>query len=701
MQGFNDMAMFKILRQDSSFWFRAQKILWKFFATLSVLVLLATSQAAAFTPEDFSCANQGGTGGTCFYNPDTCTTTSSTSTAADGGSTYILGDSITAKAADAYTKLFSAVSIDGSSSRTLSSPGIDGNKLSGMDAIKQDSSQISSASTIVIALGTNGGDTKSSIDSAIQALKAINSTAPIYWVDTFVLDRPTYNQSVIAKANKAIYDEASSQNYNVISWAKTVDPDINPQYPTGNEKDTNSYIDNSDGLGVHPTASGATALANLVSTTVGNGSAASATPAAGGTPPSTLVMQKVDLSGFHPDPQAIDYFKKTSLPLLKKYIPLYVQAAQAEGAPQNWELLAAIHGPELAYGNYFQSNGAGSFPAGGPSGPFQETMHELTPYLSDPAYGPVLKTLVTPAGVTIPHSHVSDAQFVILGRLAFKHWFSDALGSDYSKLKSGPIPFNPAVDSSNPLYKIESTWNGVSSTGLAEGFNGYNTGAQAYSTSISVWPGIATTYYLLKQREASGGMSTINVPGAAASNCGSSATSATGTNCESAVGDAKILCEAKQYSGIWYVWGGGHESYSTFQAACPDPLNPPNNQPTGGPGAARGDPGGNTGNPSPCAVDCSGLVSVAADQAFGINVQWDVGSLEADATNWKQIDISTVQAGDVVVRDASHVEIVDNYDSSGGKLHTFGAFAANVKTGTDTSSLSDWTGAYHYVGKGT
>jgi beta-N-acetylhexosaminidase len=249
---------------------------------VSVLTLLFTQQVAAFTQNDFDCVGNN----TCFYDPSAQCSATGSSAAADptttGGSVYILGDSITVRAEGDGTyqqalqqKGFSSVSIDGSSSRSLSAAGTDGNMLNGMDAIAKDKDDISSASAIVVALGTNGlGPTSSndsqSINAAIQALKADNSTAPIYWVDTFVLDRPSYNQSVITPANKAIYGEASSQNYQVVSWAKTVDPSIDPQNPSGNESDPNNYIDNSDGLGVHPTQSGATALANLVANAIGS-----------------------------------------------------------------------------------------------------------------------------------------------------------------------------------------------------------------------------------------------------------------------------------------------------------------------------------------------------------------------------------------------------------------------------------------------
>jgi hypothetical protein len=211
------------------------------------------------------------------------------------GNVYILGDSITVRSQDQYQQVFQskgyAASIDGSSSRTINEPGKDGNKLSGIDAIAQDKDKIKQASDIVVALGTNGGAGKDNIDKVISALTAINSSAKIYWVDTISVGRAdNYNKTVIGPANKNINAEATSQKYSVISWFKAVDPNGDSESPTQNEKDPNNYIDGSDGLGVHPTDRGSTALANLVADSVAgkstsqNAQAVSCCPGTGGGP---------------------------------------------------------------------------------------------------------------------------------------------------------------------------------------------------------------------------------------------------------------------------------------------------------------------------------------------------------------------------------------------------------------------------------
>ena len=126
-------------------------------------------------------------GGTPFYDSDTnpstgtCTSTSNPSSSPTGNSAltsgsdiYILGDSITELSESTYVSDFQQKGItayvDPSSSRSLNVAGTDGNQLSGMQAIAADQSQIQKAQAIVIALGTNDGDTDSSVDQALPPL---------------------------------------------------------------------------------------------------------------------------------------------------------------------------------------------------------------------------------------------------------------------------------------------------------------------------------------------------------------------------------------------------------------------------------------------------------------------------------------------------------------------------------------------------
>ena len=221
---------------------------------------------------------------TQFYDPviQPCSSengNSKVSSLTRGSSVYILGDSITERSASTYQSSFKKLgitaNIDAQAGRSLNGPGIDGTHTTGMQAIAQDTTEISSASAIIIGLGTNGGDTTNSIYAAIKAIKKDNTSAPIYWIDTIVINRPDYIQ-IIDQANQAIFGQANIQNYKVINWFKTVDPNGDPLQLTGKETDTNGYIDPNPntGLGVHPSIpKGVNALVNLVlSSVTGSGS---------------------------------------------------------------------------------------------------------------------------------------------------------------------------------------------------------------------------------------------------------------------------------------------------------------------------------------------------------------------------------------------------------------------------------------------
>jgi|GEM_PF-1495707 len=76
-----------------------KNLLLKLFVPICLVVLLVSEQAAAFTPNDFDCAQQGGAGGTCFYEP--CSSpgsgTTTTAPASTGTSTPIATSSSTPK----------------------------------------------------------------------------------------------------------------------------------------------------------------------------------------------------------------------------------------------------------------------------------------------------------------------------------------------------------------------------------------------------------------------------------------------------------------------------------------------------------------------------------------------------------------------------------------------------------------------------
>lgn len=162
-------------------------------------------------------------------------------------------------------------------------------------------------------------------------------------------------------------------------------------------------------------------------------------------------------------------------------------------------------------------------------------------------------------------------------------------------------------------------------------------------------------------------------------------------NCTAPSASAKILCEAQKYKGIWYQLDGGHQGYDAYKRGCPDPTHPANNQ-------ASGSGGPNNGNPSPCAVDCSSLVSLAVDDAFGQKFNWVVADIVGDRAHWQKIDLSKAQPGDVVTVDTEHVEIFVSL--SGKTIHTFGAHHTGTQTGQTQASSDYYNGVYHYIGPG-
>jgi hypothetical protein len=249
--------------------------------------------------------------------------------------------------------------------------------------------------------------------------------------------------------------------------------------------------------------------------------------------------------------------------------------------------------------------------------------------------------------------------------------------------------------------KVTEAWNTAASTTLDANNMPENTAASNPSgdpTSQGTDPcllieasvGVAGGYFnssLLTQDD----LADVN----ASSGSSSGGSTSSPTDCTAVTGNATILCKAEQYNGIYYRSGGGHQGYAAFVAGCPDPANPPDNQPTGEAGSD-----GESGNPSPCATDCSGLVSMAVDEAFNQNFNWVVSDIES-SPDWTAIPMQSIQPGDVVTQNATHVEIVDTYNSTSGALVTFGSHFTTSATSIITSTLGSWTGAYRYIGPGS
>lgn len=155
-------------------------------------------------------------------------------------------------------------------------------------------------------------------------------------------------------------------------------------------------------------------------------------------------------------------------------------------------------------------------------------------------------------------------------------------------------------------------------------------------------------------------------------------------NCQTATGDAKILCEAKQFDTVSYsqsIMGGNHlGSNKTWLNQCTN-IGPQ------------------------CYLDCAGLVNIAVYEAFGYDLQENTYGEAADSQHWQQVSFDKLQPGDLLQPGqygGDHVEIVDHV--SGNTIFTFGAHTDGVPQPQQVGPTSYTKGAgdlyLHWVGPG-
>lgn len=196
-------------------------------------------------------------------------------TSAPPKSIYMLGDSITNGAIAKYKKAFDAAGIssyvNASGGRSWTGGGIagavtpEGSLKPGKDAVIDDKQKIKEAGGIIIALGTNGGEANNPISEIIDTFRSAdyNPTAPIWWVNTATVK----GLEALGPFNKKLDEQATAQNFNVISWAKTVNPAGDPYVmPTDNAA---GFIAGGDN--VHPSGAGQDALVKQVVDTIAAG----------------------------------------------------------------------------------------------------------------------------------------------------------------------------------------------------------------------------------------------------------------------------------------------------------------------------------------------------------------------------------------------------------------------------------------------
>ena len=171
---------------------------------------------------------------------------------------YMIGDSLSVGMGATIGQKFTAAGLNLVDNPPQATVGI--NVANSIPKIQADSANITSAGTIIVELGTNNCSLsgsapscqstqafESQISNMISAIRAINSTANIYWVNVYTSKGPVYNS-----IDQALSADSAGLNYKVIDWA--------------NEATTNGSKYSFDpSLGVHQTtAQGYASMADFV-----------------------------------------------------------------------------------------------------------------------------------------------------------------------------------------------------------------------------------------------------------------------------------------------------------------------------------------------------------------------------------------------------------------------------------------------------
>jgi lysophospholipase L1-like esterase len=235
-----------------------------FLMVVVVPFLIVAPAFAATLPEEDIRAIDLGTEWHKTYKPvRACATAGPTNTNGSGGSgqpgaLYLLGDSIGTQFGSAL-----ATSLSGQG-WTAQTNAVSGRTLpEGLAAIDQDAAIIQASDIVVIELGTNtGGFSPENVAAAIDKIRFLKADATIYWVDTVVVQRQDYAQS-LNNVNSIIYAQSAQKNYQVVSWNKKVFGEgADPQNINADAPD-NGYIRQADQF-VHLTNEGVTAMVELV-----------------------------------------------------------------------------------------------------------------------------------------------------------------------------------------------------------------------------------------------------------------------------------------------------------------------------------------------------------------------------------------------------------------------------------------------------
>jgi hypothetical protein len=190
------------------------------------------------------------------------------------------------------------------------------------------------------------------------------------------------------------------------------------------------------------------------------------------------------------------------------------------------------------------------------------------------------------------------------------------------------------------------------------------------------------------------------------------------TGCFKYTTGKRLLCEELKYEGIYYRYNAGHLSLKAFKKMCPNPRkHPGRNTKHGAPPDRQNE--WVSGNPNPCATDCSGIYSLAFQEAFAKTMPkrykrrasspmdkamiWNVAGIKHSYYT-KRIPFNKVREGDIVTIGANdHIETV--VSRHGHSVKTFGSHRTETMTGFSVGTLGygpgDYDAAYRltHVGK--
>jgi len=243
-----------------------------------------------------------------------------------GGSLYMIGDSITVgmrDAGDLKNKLtgagFSVKDIEATEGITVSKS---------LEKINIDADLVKQSQTIVIALGTNKENSFGDrVKEMIDKIRSYSLNAQIYWINTYA---PGYDYNDI---NSALTTQSGALKFNLIDWQKEASAN-QAKY---------KFTD------VHSTPDGYKARADFVVSSLKN-------PAQ---PFGAVPISTETISGTNRGYNGQEVFTAEDLKKIEQNKSVYTTSAQANDVP--WQLIAVIHKRESNLGRKNPSNGQGVF----------------------------------------------------------------------------------------------------------------------------------------------------------------------------------------------------------------------------------------------------------------------------------------------------------------------------------------------------